>query len=92
MIRSFSHKGLREFFLTGSKKGIQAEHEKRLRLILIRLHSSLSAEDMDLPGLKLHPLKATLRGHFAVTLSGNWRVVFRFEGNDAFDVDYQDYH
>lgn len=92
MIKTFTHKGLRDFFLTGSKKGISADHAKRLKLLLIRLHTSLSAEDMDLPGFKLHALKGDLQGYYSVTVSGNWRLVFRFQGADAVDVDYLDYH
>lgn len=92
MIKSFNHKGLRDFFMTGSRKGIVAEHEKRLKLILIRLHASISPDDMILPGFKLHALKGERQGYYAVTVSGNWRVIFRFEGNDAVNVDYLDYH
>ena len=92
MIVGFRHKGLRTFFESGSARGIQAEHAKRLRLILGRLHASLSPEDMNLPGLRMHRLKGKKKGHFAVSISGNWRVTFRFEGQDALDVDYLDYH
>ena len=92
MIKIFKHKGLKELFETGSKKGIQAGHARRLRLILIRLHSSQTPEDMDLPGFKLHPLRGNLKDHYAVTVSGNWRVVFKFDDNDAVGVDYIDYH
>jgi len=64
----------------------------RLRLILARLDASAEPRDMNLPGLRLHPLKGPLKGAWAVDVSGNWRVVFRFEGKDAVDVDYVDYH
>jgi len=63
-----------------------------LRLILAQLNAATGPGDMALPGLRLHPLKGNLRGWYAVTVSGNWRVVFRFEGSDAADVDYLDYH
>ena len=92
MIKRFKHKGLKELFKTGSKKGIQANHANRLRLILIRLHSSQTPEDMNLPGFKLHLLTGNLKDNYAVTVSGNWRVIFKFEGNDAVGVDYIDYH
>jgi antitoxin HigA-1 len=92
MIRSFRHKGLAKFFTTGKTSGIRADHAARLRLILGQLASALSTRDMALPGLRLHPLKGELAGHFAVDVSGNWRVTFRFEGQDVFDVDYVDYH
>jgi len=92
MIKKFKHKGLKNFFETGSKKGIKATHAKRLRLILIRLHSSQTVEDMNLPGFKLHSLKGAFQSHYAVIVSGNWRVIFKFEGNDTINVDYLDYH
>jgi len=92
VIRSFKHKGLAKFFETGSKAGIQAGHAERLRLILGRLNASVAAEDMGLPGLRLHPLKGTRKGTWAVWVSGNGRVTFRFVGVDAEVVDYEDYH
>jgi proteic killer suppression protein len=92
MIKSFWHKGLKEFFISGSTAGIRADHAKRLRLILARLSGSQAPRDMALPGLRLHPLKGDLKGFFAVNVSGNWRVIFRFDGPDATDVDYADYH
>ena len=92
MIIHFRHKGLRALFETGSGCGVNANHVKRLRLILARLHASHSPRDMDLSGLGLHALKGKLKGHHAVSVFGNWRVAFRFEGADAVDVDYLDYH
>jgi proteic killer suppression protein len=92
MIQSFRHKGLEQFFLTGSTAGIQAQHAARLRLILARLHASTGPQDMRLPGLQLHPLKGKRTGTWAVSVSGNWRVTFRFDGTDAVAVDYEDYH
>jgi len=92
VIRGFRHKGLRRFFETGSKSGIQAQHVDRLRLILARLNAATSLRDMALPGLDLHPLKGDRKGTWAVSVSGNWRVTFRFIGKDADAVDYEDYH
>ena len=92
MIRSFVHKGLERFFRTGDKSGIQAKHAKRLRLILSNLDQAESPEDMDLPGLALHELKGPRKGVWAVKVSGNWRVTFRFVGHDAEMVNYEDYH
>jgi proteic killer suppression protein len=92
MILSFRHKGLEKFFTTGKKTGIRVDHAKRLRLILGQLASAQSPKDMALPGLRLHPLKGELSGYYAVDVSGNWRVTFRFQGQDATDVDYVDYH
>ena len=92
MIRGFRHKGLAKLFETGSKTGIQAQHAERLRLILGRLSAATTARDMALPGLGLHPLKGDRKGTWAVSVSGNWRVTFRFVGKDADSVDSEDYH
>ena len=92
MIRSFKHKGLARFFETGSKSGIRSQHAVRLRLILGRLNAATQPEDMSLPGLRLHPLKGSRKGIWAVWVSGNWRVTFKFVGADAEVVDYEDYH
>ena len=92
MIRSFKHKGLGRFFETGSRAGIQSQHAERLRLILGRLNAATSPQDMGLPGLRLHLLKGTRKGIWAVWVSGNWRVTFKFEATDAEIVDYEDYH
>ena len=87
MIKRFRHRGLERFFLRGTRAGIQAPQAKRIRLILGRLHASQSARDVNLPGLYLHELKGKRRGTWAVRVGGNWRVTFRFEGEDAVDVD-----
>lgn len=92
MIENFRHKRLRQFYETGSKAGIIANHAGRLRLILSRLDASREPRDMNLPGLRLHQLSGDLAGFWAVNLSGNRRVIFRFEGPDVAEVDYGDYH
>ena len=92
MIRSFKHKGLARFFETGSKSGIQTQHADRLRLILGRLSAASAPEDMGLPGLRLRQLKGPPKGTWAVWVSGNWRITFRFVEGDADVVDYEDYH
>jgi proteic killer suppression protein len=92
VIRSFKHKGLERFFLTGSKAGIQVQQAERLRLILGRLHAATALEDLRLPGLDFHQLKGDRKGTWAVKASGNWRVTFTIVGKDATDVDYEDYH
>ena len=92
MIKSFQHKGLEAYFRTGSKAGIQPAHAKRLRLQLATLDASVSPKGMNLPGWKLHQLTGDLAGQWAVSVSGNWRLTFRFDGQDAVHVDYQDYH
>ena len=91
-IKGFRHKGLERFFATGSTRGIQAAHAERLRLILGRLNAATDPRDMALPGLHLHGLKGARKGTWAVDVSRNWRVTFRFAGKDADDVDYEDYH
>lgn len=92
MIKTFAHKGIEAFFVKGSKAGIQAAHAARLARQLAQLHQAQSAQDMNLPGWRLHPLNGKLEGHWAVSVSGNWRLTFRFEDGDAILVDYQDYH
>ena len=92
MIRSFAHKGLEVFFRTGSTRGIQADHARRLALVLDLLDAAAKPEDMNFPGSRLHRLKGTLLGVWSVSISGNWRVTFRFEDGDATVVDYTDYH
>ena len=89
MIKTFRHKGLQTFFNTDSKAGIQPHHAPRLKRQLTRLDLAKSAEDMDVPGWKLHQLST---GHWSVWVNGNWRVTFTFEDTDAVLVDYQDYH
>jgi proteic killer suppression protein len=91
VIRGFKHKGLAKFFETDSKAGVQAQHGERLRLILGRLSAATAPGDMALPGLDLHPLKGERKGTWAVSVSGNWRVTFKFVGKDAEAVDYEDY-
>jgi proteic killer suppression protein len=92
VIRGFLHKGLERFYRTGSRAGIQTNHASRLRLILSNLDQAESPRHMDLPGLGLHALKGERRGTWAVNVSGNWRVTFRFAGRDAEIVNYEDYH
>lgn len=92
MIKKFRHKGLETFFLTGSKKGIQPSHANKLRLQLASLDSARGPQDMNVSGWRLHALTGDLAGHWSVTVNGNWRMTFRFEGQDAELVDYQDYH
>jgi len=92
MIKSFRHRELEKYFVKGAKAGIQAKHEKRIRLILARLDASTSPQDMNLPGLQLHKLKGKRKETWSVSVSGNWRITFAFDGVDATDVDYEDYH
>ncbi|MBX9586842.1 MAG: type II toxin-antitoxin system RelE/ParE family toxin [Gammaproteobacteria bacterium] len=92
MIKSWKHKGLKRFYETGSTSGIQAKHELRLKIILQRLDAAVRAEDMDLPGMRFHKLKGKLHDYFSVTVNGNWRVIYKFEGGNAQLIDYLDYH
>ena len=92
MIRSFKHKGLERFFITGSKKGIIPEHAEKIARMLDRLDASISPADMNLPGYRLHELKGKNAGTWSVTINGNWRITFEFDGQDVILVDYQDYH
>ena len=92
MIKSFNHKGLENFFYDGSKRGIQPIHARKLADILDRLDAAKVITDMNYPGSDLHPLKGTLKELWALKVSGNWRVIFRFEDGDAYVADYLDYH
>jgi toxin HigB-1 len=92
MLKSYRHKGIKQFAETGSKAGIQPEHANRLRRLLSALDAATCPANMNAPGYALHPLKGELEGHWAVRVSGNWRLTFAFEGEDAILVDYQDYH
>ena len=92
MIRSFRHRGLRALYERRTEKRVSPQHIVRLRDILAVLDRSRRPDDMNLPGFGLHPLKGELKGHWAVWVSGNWRVTFRFDGDDVCDADYLDYH
>jgi proteic killer suppression protein len=92
VIESFRHAGLERFYRTGSKAGIQPAHATKLGIQLALLNQARRVEDMDVPGWALHPLKGTLDGHWAVKVSGNWRLTFRFDRGNVQVLDYLDYH
>ena len=92
MIITFKHKELRMFFEKGDPSKIKQSHLKRLRLILAKLHTAEKIKDMDFPGSDIHSLKGDKKNFLAVSISGNWRLIFRFEEGHAYDVDYLDYH
>ena len=92
MIQSFRHRGLKALYDGRTAKRVASEHVEKLRDILAVLDRSKGPDDMDLPGFRLHPLRGDLKGHSAVSVSGNWRVTFRFDDGHAADVDYIDYH
>ena len=92
MVRNFRHKGLHRFFTKSDYRGIPAQHAARIERLLDRLEASAKPEDMDLPGYRFHPLKGDRKGVYAVSVSGNLRLTFRFDGQHATDVDLEDYH
>ena len=92
MIRSFRHKGLKRLFETGERRGVSSALADRLRRQLDVLNRARTTSDMNLPGYRLHRLKGDCADTWSVSVSGNWRVTFTFEGEDAFDVDLEDYH
>ena len=92
MILSFRHRGLRALYEGRNAKAVNPQHVRKLIRILAVLDRSRTAQDMNLPGFRLHALKGDLAGYYAVGVSGNWRVIFRFEHGHAIDVDYTDYH
>ena len=92
MIIGFRHKGIEIFYRTGSQRGIQPAHAAKLARILTALDAASTSDELNLPSFQLHSLKGKLKGHWAVSVNGNWRVTFRFAGADVELVDYQDYH
>jgi len=92
MIKSFTHKGLKLFYDTGSLKGIQAKHAKKLRMQLAALDTAHTIDDLNIPGYSLHPLHGNREGVWSITVSGNWRLTFEFVDGNIFLLNYEDYH
>jgi proteic killer suppression protein len=92
VIKSFKHKGLRRYYESGSKSGIQAKHAGRLRLQLAAFDTARVVEDMDVPGYRLHPLKGRAKNRWSIGVSGNWRLTFEFKDGNVYVLDYEDYH
>ncbi|PHS70115.1 MAG: Killer protein [Cycloclasticus sp.] len=92
MIKSFKHKGLEKFYSSGSTKGIQAKHAKKLRMQLIALNTAYHIEDLDIPGYRLHQLKGNIKKCWSITVSANWRITFEFSDGNIYIVNYEDYH
>ena len=92
MIRSFRHRGLKRLLEQGDPSRISAAHRIKIERILGYLNQARSPADMNFPGLRLHPLSGGLKGYWSVTVSANWRIIFRFEGSHVVDVDLIDYH
>lgn len=91
-MRTFKHRGLRRLYERGDRSQVQGDRVERIEDMLARLDVAVVPSDLDLPGYALHPLKGKLKGFWAVKVSGNWRIVFRFKHGDAFDVNLIDYH
>lgn len=92
MIRSFRHRGLKRLYERGDRRRVRADHAARLELALADLDDARRPSDLDLPGYRLHLLRGDRRGFWSISVSGNWRIVFRFHDGDAYDVDLVDYH
>jgi proteic killer suppression protein len=92
VIRTFRHRGLKRLFQQDDPSRIRADQVGRVADVLAHMDIANHPSDLDLPGYRLHPLKGDLKGRWSVMVSGNWRIVFRFEDGDAFDVDLVDYH
>ncbi len=92
MIGSFRHKALKRLFEDDDSRGLPQRDVKKIKRILADLDAAVAPGELNMPGLRLHPLKGDLKGRWAVSVRANWRIVFRFEGGHVFDVDYLDYH
>ena len=92
MIQSIRHRGLRKLYEDDDRSKVHQDHVLRLKRILTQLEFATRIEDMNVPGFRLHALKGVQKGYWAVNVSGNWRVTFRFENGDTWEVDYVDYH
>ena len=92
VIRSCRHRGLERLYAKDDRRGLPPERTDKIARILARLDAASAPRDVDLPGYRLHLLRGDRKGAWAVWVSGNWRIVFRFEGPDAHDVDLVDYH
>lgn len=93
MIKSFRHDGLERFYRTGSKAGIQPKHDKKLRSQLTALDAATQAQDLAaIPSWRLHELQGNQVGRWSITVNGNWRLTFVFEGTNVLLLDYEDYH
>jgi proteic killer suppression protein len=89
---SFKHRGLKRFYEHGTTRGLNADYVPKIGRILLILDASEDVNALNLPGFRLHPLKGDLKGFWSISVSGNWRIIFRFEEGDAYDVKLIDYH
>ncbi len=92
MIKSWAHKGLKKFYETGSKAGIQPIHAERLRELLLALDSAEEVQQLNLPSYRLHSLIGDRQNTWSLTVSGGWRITFEFHDGDAYITNYEDYH
>ncbi len=92
MIRSFQHRGLKRLYEQGDARGVRPDLVNKVERILTALDAANTPEALDIPGYRLHRLKGNLKGLWSVTVRANWRIIFRFEGTDATDVELIDYH
>ena len=92
MIQSFHHRGLRRLYERGDTSRIGSDQLDRITLALADLDAASKPSDIDLPGYRLHPLRGDLKGWWSISISGNWRITFRFEDSNVYDVDLVDYH
>jgi proteic killer suppression protein len=92
MIRSFRSKGLQRFAEKGDASKLSVQNVDRTTRILVRLDAALEPAGMNVPGLRFHALTGDQKGRYAVTVTGNWRITFGWDGEDAIDVDLEDYH
>lgn len=92
MIRSFKHRGLKRLYEEDDRSGIRPDLANAVQEILTVLDDAATAQELNLPGYRLHPLKGDLAGFWSVTVRRNWRIIFRFESGNAFDVELIDYH
>jgi len=92
MIESFKHKGLERYFTQSDQRGIPAQFAARIKRLLDQLDAAIQPEDMNLPGYKFHSLQGDRVGEYAVTVTGNWRITFCFDGQNAIAVNFEDYH
>lgn len=92
MLKTFRHKGLKRLFESDNPSGVRADQVRRIKDVLANLDQARRPSDLDLPGYRLHTLRGEWKGYWSVTISGNWRILFRFEDGDTCDVDLVDYH
>jgi len=92
MIKSFKHKGLEKFYESGSTRGIQANHARKLRMQLAALDTAHTIDDIDIPGYRLHQLTGDRKGIWSITVNANWRLTFEFTEGNVYVLNYEDYH